>query len=36
MEKWVNLAQGATSLELVVRDPGSGVLGSVRIPVGGV
>ncbi|HME00592.1 MAG TPA: VWA domain-containing protein [Terriglobia bacterium] len=35
MEKWVDLVQGATSLELVVRDPGSGVLGSVRIPVGG-
>jgi VWFA-related protein len=36
MEKWVDLVQGATSLELVVRDPASGVLGSVRIPVGGV
>jgi VWFA-related protein len=35
MEKWVDLVQGATSLELVVRDPNSGVLGSVRIPVGG-
>jgi VWFA-related protein len=35
MEKWVDLVQGATSLELVVRDPSSGVLGSVRIPVGG-
>ena len=35
MEKWVDLVQGATSLELVVRDPGSGKLGSVRIPVGG-
>jgi VWFA-related protein len=36
MEKWVDLVQGATSLELVVRDPGSGDLGSVRIPLGGV
>jgi len=36
MNKWVDLVQGATSLELVVRDPNSGVLGSVRIPVGGV
>jgi VWFA-related protein len=36
MEKWVDLVQGATSLELVVRDPGSGVLGSVKIPLGGV
>jgi VWFA-related protein len=36
MEKWVDLVQGATSLELVVRDPASGVLGSVRIPLGGV
>jgi len=35
LEKWVDLVQGATSLELVVRDPSSGVLGSVRIPVGG-
>lgn len=35
MEKWVDLVQGATTLELVVRDPTSGVLGSVRIPVGG-
>jgi len=35
MDKWVDLVQGATSLELVVRDPNSGVLGSVRIPVGG-
>ncbi|MHB8653744.1 MAG: VWA domain-containing protein [Terriglobia bacterium] len=35
LEKWVDLVQGATSLELVVRDPNSGVLGSVRIPVGG-
>ncbi len=36
MDKWVDLAQGATTLELVVRDPGSGQLGSVRIPVGGI
>ncbi len=36
MEKWVDLVQGATSLQLVVRDPNSGDLGSVRIPVGGV
>ena len=36
MEKWVDLVQGATSLELVVRDPASGNLGSVKIPVGGV
>jgi len=36
IEKWVDLVQGVTSLELVVRDPGSGVLGSVRVPVGGV
>ncbi|MGD0697750.1 MAG: VWA domain-containing protein [Terriglobia bacterium] len=36
MDKWVDLVQGATLLELVVRDPGSGELGSVRIPVGGV
>jgi len=35
MNKWVDLVQGATSLEVVVRDPNSGVLGSVRIPVGG-
>ncbi len=34
--KSVDLVQGATSLELVVRDPASGALGSVRIPVGGV
>jgi hypothetical protein len=34
--KSVDLVQGATSLELVVRDPNSGNLGSVRIPVGGV
>ncbi len=33
--KSVDLVPGATSLELVVRDPGSGALGSVRIPVGG-
>jgi len=36
MDKWVDLAQGATSLELVARDPSSGQLGSVRIPVGGM
>jgi VWFA-related protein len=36
MEKWVDLVQGATSLELVVRDPASGNLGSVKIPLGGV
>jgi len=36
MEKWVDLVPGATSLELVVRDPASGNLGSVKIPVGGV
>ena len=35
MEKWVDLVQGATSLQLVVRDAASGDLGSVRIPVGG-
>ncbi|MGH9405150.1 MAG: VWA domain-containing protein [Candidatus Acidiferrales bacterium] len=35
LEKWVDLVQGATSLELVVRDPNTGLLGSVRIPVGG-
>lgn len=35
MEKWVDLVQGVTSLDLVVRDPTSGELGSVRIPVGG-
>ncbi len=35
MNKWVDLVQGATSLEVVVRAPNSGVLGSVRIPVGG-
>jgi VWFA-related protein len=35
MNKWVDLVQGATSLEVVVRDPNSGVLGSVRVPVGG-
>jgi hypothetical protein len=36
VKKSVDLVQGATSLELVVRDPGSGTLGSVRIPLGGV
>lgn len=36
VEKWVDLVQGATSLELVVRDPTSGDLGSVRVPLGGV
>ncbi len=35
VKKSVDLVQGATSLELVVRDPNSGNLGSVRIPVGG-
>jgi VWFA-related protein len=35
VKKWVDLVPGATSLELVVRDPTSGVLGSVRIPMGG-
>jgi len=36
VKKSVDLVQGATSLELVVRDPNSGNLGSVRIPLGGV
>lgn len=36
VEKWVDLVQGATSLELVVRDPTSGDLGSVRVPLDGV
>lgn len=35
MDKWVDLVHGATTLELVVRDPNTGLLGSVRIPVGG-
>jgi VWFA-related protein len=35
VKKSVDLVQGATSLELVVRDPASGNLGSVRIPLGG-
>jgi VWFA-related protein len=35
VKKSVDLVQGATSLELVVRDPNSGNFGSVRIPVGG-
>lgn len=35
MQKWVDLTNGATSLELVVRDANSGALGSVRIPIGG-
>ncbi len=35
MVKAVDLVQGATELELVVRDPSSGNLGSVRIPLGG-
>jgi VWFA-related protein len=36
VKKSVDLVQGATSLELVVRDPNSGNLGSVKIPLGGV
>ena len=36
VKKLVDLVQGAASLELVVRDPSSGNLGSVRIPLGGV
>jgi VWFA-related protein len=32
--KWVGLVDGATTLELVVRDPASGNVGSVRIPLG--
>lgn len=32
--KWVGLVDGATTLELVVRDPTSGSIGSLRIPLG--
>jgi VWFA-related protein len=32
--KWVDLVDGAKTLELVVRDPASGNVGSVRIPLG--
>lgn len=32
--KWVDLVDGATTLQLVVCDPASGVIGSVRIPLG--
>ena len=32
--KWVGLVDGAATLELVVRDPSSGNIGSVRIPLG--
>ncbi len=31
--KWVGLVDGATTLEVVVRDPASGNLGSVRTPL---
>jgi VWFA-related protein len=31
--KWVGLVDGATAMEVVVRDPASGNLGSVRIPL---
>jgi VWFA-related protein len=34
--KWVGLVEGATSLELVVRDLASGNVGSVRIPLGNI
>ncbi len=34
VKKWVDLVEGAETLELVVRDPTSGNVGSVRIPVG--
>jgi VWFA-related protein len=33
LEKSVDLAAGATTLELIVRDPASGNVGSVRIPL---
>ena len=32
--KWLGLFDGTTTLELVVRDPTSGSIGSVRIPLG--
>ncbi len=32
--KWVGLVEGTTTLELVIRDPTSGSIGSVRIPLG--
>lgn len=32
--KWVQLAKGADSMDVVVRDPASGNIGSVRIPIG--
>lgn len=35
LKQVVDLVEGATTLELVVRDPGSGNIGSVRIPLGG-
>jgi VWFA-related protein len=34
MGKWVGLVDGATSLEIVVRDSASGNTGSLRIPLG--
>jgi len=34
VKKWVDLVDGAETLELVVRDPASGNIGSVRIPIG--
>ena len=34
--EWVDLVEGATSLELVVRDLASGNVGSVRIPLGNI
>ena len=34
VEKWVDLVKGAQTLELVVRDPASGNIGSVRLPLG--
>ena len=33
VKKWVDLVDGAETLELVVRDPASGNMGSVRIPL---
>jgi VWFA-related protein len=33
VKKWVDLVDGAETLELVVRDPASGNIGSVRIPL---
>jgi VWFA-related protein len=34
LEKWVGLSSGAQTVELVVRDPASGRIGSVRVPLG--